>query len=111
MDEQSAPTGPTFQALNRVLFDQLTHWFASSPASLADYEKLSLVGPRRKNLESLLCLKKKALGKYVLKSFANLDQDSAIPLVAYELLVPLMVDHPMVLKNSRVFVDGKVRSE
>ena len=96
--------------LKYLLFNQLISWFSKHSMDFNKFQKLSLVGPRRNQMESLLCLEENSKKKRVLKSFGNLLNNQNIELIAYELIVPLIVDHPSILQNISVFVNNKVRT-
>jgi hypothetical protein len=109
MDQKKVPQANlAFCELNRLLFAQLIDWFSSRSAHLEDYEIISLVGPRRKSLESFLCSRRGSSSRSVLKTFPDLHLDSTMSLIAYELLVPLALNHPRVLSNRNVFVCDQV---
>lgn len=98
----------TFCELNRLLFAQLIDWFSSRAAHLEEYEILSLLSPRRKSLDSFLCSRRGFSTRSVLKTFADMDLDQTMVLVAYELLVPLVLNHSIILANRNVFVCDQV---
>jgi hypothetical protein len=95
--------------LKNLLFSQLLGWFLTRSSDLKKFKKISLVGPRRNKMESFLCSKEKDDSKKVLKCFGNLSLSQNMELIVYELLVPLIVDHPLILQNKSVFVNDKVR--
>ena len=89
--------------LERTLIKQLQFWFKINQNQYSKFTTISLVGPRRDNLQSHVCSKINSSSKKVLKSFNNLDCLSTWKLIAFELIVPILVDSKNVLKYCIVF--------
>ena len=91
-----------------ILIKQLQFWFNSNQNHFSNFTTLSLAGPRRDNLQSHVCTKKNFSSKKVLKSFNNLHLISTWKQVAYELIVPILVDSKQFLKYESVFIHNNV---
>lgn len=104
----SEPDARILASPESLVFGQLLAWFSSRGSELKQFSRLSLVGPRRNDMKSLLCRKRGCRSKRVLKTFGRLADALTAELVVYELLVPLVVGHAALLSTESVFVHDEV---
>ena len=102
-------TEPSENTLVWALIRQLTACFSLCSEQFTNFKKLSLVGPRRNNFQSHVCRRLDNSCHTVLKSFSDLSELDTWKLVAYELIVPLLVDSSHVVQFRSVFIHKNVR--
>lgn len=95
--------------LSNAVFQQLLCWFQQDSHKFQEYKSVGLVGPRREGLTSHVYLQRGTNRKTVLKSFVDLDDSQTQQQIVWDVMVPLIVDHPRLLSSRGVFMHEQVR--
>ena len=94
--------------LEEIIFKQLRIWLLKRTDNLSDYKELWSVAPRRGVLNSKVWIRKEDQKLVVLKSFDNLRNISVQKSIINEIVVPIVVDSPKVLKPRTFFIENEV---
>lgn len=90
--------------LEAFLIAQLRSWFFQNSDLYSKFTCKKRLGSRQKGVSTFLVSKKDSESPKILKSFESLNKLSTWKLIAFELVVPILIKEPSILRHNSVFI-------